>query len=427
MAEAAESVGAGAAREARAARLMGIFDGARLQAYGYTLAIIYAYLCVHFYWIWLVDRAGVPIYTDFVTMWTVGQQALHGHTAPLFDPVAFTKLQQILIKHRPYSLFYHFWPYPPISLIYLMPFAMLPYTYSFITWDILTLLGLLLVVYLIVRRSAAIALVLASPFTLANFAHGQFGFLTGSLLGAALLCLEERPVLAGIFIGVLTYKPQFGLLIPVALLAARQWRAIASAAGTALALAGISVAAFGLGPWQAFPRELLAQGNSILSLYWGGLQTVYGVFRYFEAGAALAFLAQSIVTAGMVIAVWIVWRSPVRYALKAAVLSAAVLIATPYAYYNDLAITAITVAFLAREQIAFGVLRGEQTALLALFATSFAAVPALVVIGFAIAPVGAAVMLALLALVLRRTLRHGGSAALGGEAVDPAEVARAHA
>jgi arabinofuranan 3-O-arabinosyltransferase len=312
-------------------------------------------------------------------------------------------------------------------MIYLIPFATLPYTYSFITWDMVTLLGLLAVVYLIVRRLPAIALVLASPFTLANFVHGQFAFLTGSLLGAALLCLEERPVLAGIFIGVLTYKPQFGLLIPVALLAARQWRAIASAAGTALVLAALSVAAFGLGPWQAFPRELLAQGNSVLFHYWGCLQTVYGMFRYFEAGAALALLAQGIVTAGMVIAVWIVWRSAVRYALKAAVLSAAVLIATPYAFGDDLAIMAIPVAFLARDQLAFGVLRGEQTALLALFGVSLAVVPSLVILSFAVMPIGTAVILALLALVLLRTLRHGGSTALGDEAADPAEGARAHA
>ena len=67
----------------------------------------------------------------------------------------------------------------------------------------MTLLGLIVVVYLIIRRRPAIALVLASPFTAWNFLAAQNGFLTGSLLGPSLLFLESRPVLAGVFIGCL--------------------------------------------------------------------------------------------------------------------------------------------------------------------------------------------------------------------------------
>ncbi len=72
----------------------------------------------------------------------------------------------------------------------------------------------------------------------------------------------------------------------------------------------------------------------------------------------------------MAVIVWLVWRSRVRYALKAAALSAAALIATPYAFAYDLAAIAVPVAFLAQDQIDRGLLRGEQTTLLALFAAS---------------------------------------------------------
>jgi len=44
-----------------------------------------------------------------------------------------------------------------------------------------------------------------------------------SPFGASLLLLERRPVLAGCFIGLLSFKPQCGLLLPVALLASSQW------------------------------------------------------------------------------------------------------------------------------------------------------------------------------------------------------------
>ena len=66
----------------------------------------------------------------------------------------------------------------------------------------------------------------AFPAVFINLGHGQNGFLTAGLLGAALLSLPRRPLLSGILFGLLAYKPQFGLLIPVALLVAGQWRAI---------------------------------------------------------------------------------------------------------------------------------------------------------------------------------------------------------
>jgi hypothetical protein len=213
---------------------------------------------------------------------------------------------------------------------------------------------------------------------------GQTAFLTASLLGASLLFLERQPVIAGVFIGCLTYKPQFGILIPVALVAAREWRAVASAVATAGLLAGASVVAFGASAWEAFPRGLVQQSSVVLdaeglpdaAANWGYLQTIYGLIRYLHGGATLAWVGQAAVALCAALVVWLVWRSPTRYALKAATLSAAALLASPYAFAYDLAATAIPVAFLARDQIRCGLLRGEQTILLG----SFGALLALLVI-----------------------------------------------
>src|SRR5204862_7518902 len=124
---------------------------------------------------------------------------------------------------------------------------------AFLPWYAVTLVCCLAVVYLIVRRHPAISLMLASPFAAWNFLIGQNGFLTASLLGSSLLLIERRPVLAGVFIGCLTYKPQFGILFPVALIAARQWRTCVSAAATAIFLAAASAGTFGVDAWAAFP------------------------------------------------------------------------------------------------------------------------------------------------------------------------------
>jgi hypothetical protein len=395
------------------ARPLRFFEEARLQAYGYTLAIIYAVAFIHFYNVgaWIIDSVGAPVYTDFTDMWVVGIEALRGEAARLYDSAEFLKIQAEILGERPY--FYPNWPYPPTVSLIAAPFGALSYLYAFLCWDAATLLALVIVTYLIVRRLSAIALVLACPFTAWNLLAGQNGFLTGSLLGAALLCLERQPVLAGVFIGCLTYKPQFGILLPVALIAARQWRAIAAAAATAAALGCLSTAAFGIGAWEMLPTGLLAQQNGVLlgggdpDAAWGRLQTIYGLVRELHGGAIVASLLQVATTVGAGVIVWRIWRSSANYAQKAACLSAAALIATPYAFSYDMATLAIPVAFLARDQLRGGLMRGEQTALLALFGSVVAGFVAFLVsrgqLDFGTMPLGPAAVLTLLVLVLRRT------------------------
>jgi arabinofuranan 3-O-arabinosyltransferase len=359
------------------------------------------FLYLHCRGLWLANDSGAPVYHDFTDFWVAGWQALHGETASLHGQAAFKQVQDSAAEfgRYPYSLL----SYPPTFTLILVPVAMLPYVAAFLTWESVTLLCCVVVLYLIVRRQPAISLMLASPFAAWNFLIGQNGFLTASLFGASLLFLERQPVLAGVFIGCLTYKPQFGILLPVALIAGRQWRACVSAAVTAIFLVAASAATFGVDGWVAFPRVLFAQGSGTMfaSPDWGFLlQTVYGLILVLHGGAALAWLAQGLTTAGVGIVVWLIWRSPVRYALKAATLSSAGLIATPYAFAYDLTAIAIPVAFLASDQIRCGLLRGEQTTMIALFVASLAVIPTT-----GKAPVGAVILVVLLCLILRRAVR----------------------
>jgi arabinofuranan 3-O-arabinosyltransferase len=394
-----------------------ILTASRLQAYGCAIAAIYLVFFVSIYrvGVWIVDSNGLPIYTDFACAWAATMQALHGDPAVLYDPAEFAKVQAALVA--PTDYYYPNWPYPPMFFLFLAPFTRLNYLYGFITWDFVTLLGCIAVIYLIVRRLPAIALAVASPFTAWNFLAAHNGFLTASLLGAALLSLERWPVLAGVFIGCLTYKPQFGILFPVALAAANQWRAFASASATVFALAGISIAAFGTGVWQGLPSEFAAQTSEVFlahgtpssAAHWGYIQTIYGLVRLLGGNGAAAWLAQGLTTVGAAIIVWLVWRSSTRYALKAATLSAAALIATPYAFAYDMAAIAVPVAFLTRDQLRCGFLRGEQSIVIGVFIAIFTT---LALFGdgqdgvtFGSLPLGPFVVVCILTLILRRALR----------------------
>jgi arabinofuranan 3-O-arabinosyltransferase len=397
-------------------RPLGVFANWRLLAYGFTFPVFYAAFFFYLYsrGLWLVNKQGIPVYHDFTNIFVAGSEALHGHAAAVYDPAEHLQAQEQLTGTA--RALFSIWPYPPSYLLILAPLAALPYLVAFFIFEMGTLLGLIGVVYRIVRRPPAVALVLASPFTAWNFLAGQSGFLTAALLGASLLFLRSRPVLAGALIGCLSYKPQFGVLFPIALVAAHQWRTIASAAVTIFALAALSIVAFGTLAWVRFPGELVMQANVALlaapDSSWGYLQTVYGLVRYF-AGTAddLAWAAQGVTTSVVAAMVWMVWRSRLRYALKAATLSAAALVATPYTLAYDMAGIAIPIAFLATDQLRCGVLRGEQTTLLALFAASL---PILFTAGRA--PLGPAIMLLLLCLILRRILGYGHQAAYAVEA-----------
>src|SRR5436309_2254785 len=69
----------------------------------------------------------------------------------------------------------------------------------------------------------------AYPAVFVNLGHGHNGFLTAALLGGALVLLDRRPIVAGVLFGLMAYKPQFGLMIPLVLIATGRWRAFAAA------------------------------------------------------------------------------------------------------------------------------------------------------------------------------------------------------
>jgi hypothetical protein len=202
---------------------------------------------------------------------------------------------------------------------------------------------------------------LGFPAVLWNATAGQNGFLTATLIGGTLALLERRPLLAGICLGLLTYKPQFGLLFPIVLIADRRWLTLAVAAVVAISLAALSWPAFGSAAWEAFihstpltSRVVLGEGGAD----WDRLQSLFGFVRANGGGEALAWTVQTIATLALATALVVLWRSRVAYDLKAAALATGALIATPYLYTYDLVVLAVAVAFLLR----YALERGFSTA-----------------------------------------------------------------
>jgi arabinofuranan 3-O-arabinosyltransferase len=345
---------------------------------------------------WIYDSAGLGLVTDFVNVWSAGKLALDGHPAWAWD-WNIQKQVQIEVLRQSYvgNLAWH---YPPPFLFIASLLAMFPYAAAYIGWALASFIPYLVAMRAIVGKPFGVLLAGAFPVVFNNTLVGQNGFLTAALIGGTLYLLPVRPVLAGICLGLLSYKPQYGLLFPIVLIAAMQWRVFVSAAVTAAALAAVSWLAFGTESWQAFfqwmpmfSQAFLVEGRAP----WGKLQSIFALTRYFGGGEQLAWTLQLILSTAVAVTLAVIWRSRISYSLKAAALATGTLLVTPYLFLYDVMVLAIAVAFLIRVGLRHGFERHELPAL--------ALVAALLIsYSFVGAPTGFVAILVVSGLVLNR-------------------------
>jgi len=345
-------------------------------------------------WIW--DQQGVGVPADFVNVWAAGKLALQGHPALAWDWDIQRGIELDLLRQE--FAGYFAWHYPPPFLFVAEFLARFPYSVAFIGWVTLSFVPYLLVMRAIVGRGFGFVLAAGFPIVFSNILIGQNGFLTAALVGGTLYLLPVRPILAGICLGFLTYKPQYGFLFPIVLMAVQRWTTFISAGVTAVALAFISWLAFGTESWQAFFHWLPHFSQAFLSegkATWWKLQSIFSLVRYFGGTEALAWAFQWVLTAAVAVVLVTIWRSPVRYSLKAAALAVGTLLTTPYLFMYDMMVLAIPVAFLVRIGLREGFWPYELPAL-------GCAVLLLVIFMLFGIPVGLAANLIVGSLVLRR-------------------------
>ena len=313
---------------------------------------------------WIHDAQGLGIPTDFVNVWSAGKLALEGHPALAWDWDTQKQIQVAVLGQTYFGNFA--WHYPPPFLFIAALLARLPYTLAFVGWLAVSLVPYLVVTRAIAGRPFGWLLAVAFPVVLANTMVGQNGFLTAALIGGTLYLLPTRPILSGICLGLLSYKPQYGLLFPLALIAASQWKVFITAGVVAAAMATVSWLAFGTDSWQAFfhwmpmfSQAFFTEGRAT----WFKLQSVFGLTRSFGGSEELAWALQAAMTGTVVVATVLLWRSKARYALKAAGLATGTLLITPYLFLYDMMVLAIPIAWLVRIGLADGFRKYELPAL----------------------------------------------------------------
>ena len=391
------------------------------------------------------DYQGRPIGTDFSNVYAAGTYVLEGRPeAPFDSPTQHAREKKIFGDVTPF----YGWHYPPFFLFIAAVLALLSYLPALALWQ-----GTTLALYLISIRAIAasfpsprlrgeggearsaepgerapqqnrnapspgrfasdlsppagrgealfvLLLALAFPAVFVNLGHGHNGFLTAALIGLALLLLDARPVIAGILFGLLAYKPQFGLLIPLVLIATGRWKTFSAAAATVALLVLAATLVFGPKVWPAFiegsrfTREIVLEAGET---GWHKIQSVFAWARMWGAPVFLAYAVQMVVTLLLATSIVWLWRSRASPRMKAAGLILAALLATPYSLDYDLMVLAPAIAFWASDGLSRGFRGFEKTMLAALWilpliARSFAEFTAI--------PLGAPLLLAAFALLM---------------------------
>jgi arabinofuranan 3-O-arabinosyltransferase len=346
--------------------------------------------------LWIYDPNGLGIPTDFVNVWAAGRLVLDGHPALAYDWDIQKKVEVALLGQ---DFIGHFaWHYPPPFLFIASTLARLPYPVAFVGWVLVSLVPYLAVMRGIIGRPFGLLLAMAFPMVLNNTLVGQNGFLTAALIGGTLYLMPMRPVLAGVCLGLLSYKPQYGLLFPLVLIAASQWTVFITAGVVAVTMALASWLAFGTESWQAFfhwmpmfSQAFLTEGKAP----WWKMQSLFAQVRYFGGSESLAWAFQWVLSATVALVLVVMWRSRVSYTLKAAALATGTLLITPYLFMYDMMVLAIPIAFLIRIGLRAGFRPYELPAL------GCAGILILVFI-FSGAPLGFAATLIVATLIMRR-------------------------
>ena len=300
------------------------------------------------------DGTGLVFGRDFLNLWMVGRAAWEADPARYYDiPTYWAALDAIVGPGYPGQQ----WSYPPTTLLIGAPFGLLPYLLALLLWTLLGA-GLFLAALRLWTRDWRIVMpLMLAPAALLGIMSGQFAYLAAGIILAVLRWRTSRPWLAGALLGLLTIKPQLGLLFPVMLIATGNWRAILAAGAVALGLAGVTALVWGGDVWIAYLHQGIANQSLILSdpdhLAGPFMPTLFMNLRSAGVPAGGAAMAQSILTLGAVALVWLVFRRrPSALDLRAnALLLACTIACTPYMLsYDSLALAVMAVLLLGQGQ-----------------------------------------------------------------------------
>ena len=315
---------------------------------------------------------------DWMVFDTAVRAWARGDIPLLLDGPRFTAaLNQTHAAWLQTPLVFHPWIYPPYTLLLVVPLAALGWPATYVTFQAASFAFMLVGLWQWRPRGALTAAFLAGvvlcPATAFTLGAGQNSFFSAGLVLSGFALLKRRPVLAGICLGLLAFKPQLALLVPVAVAATGAWGAFLAAGATVAALLLASLVVPGIPLWRGW-LHLFLSGDPAFH-QWVNEGRIYGqsVFTNLRLlglpdGAANAGQYGAIVLAGA--CVWRAFRGGLGHAQKLAVLMVAMTLAAPHLGNYDAILTGIAAMLVLADGTHRVLRRGEAALAMLLWATT---------------------------------------------------------
>ena len=322
----------------------------RARAYCWMIAAVTTIQAAHLVVLTLcavaADPHGRAPVSDFDAFWSAAVLAVQGHPASAYDPAVLSAAEAVGAQ----AVDGQFLPYmnPPVFLLLCLPLGLLSYVAAMAAFVAATHGGLAVCLRRMLPPAWPLLPALAVPAAMVNGCEGQNGSVSAMAFAGGLLFMERRPVVAGLCLGVLSFKPHLALGVPVALCAARRWRVLAGFAGSVLLLAGSSLALLGPATWARFfgaapvMRHVLEHGDS-----WPKMQSPFAAVRLLHGSVPLAYAVQALAALLALTALARLARRRAGAGVETAAMVAASLLCTPYLFDYDLACLAVPMAWLA--------------------------------------------------------------------------------
>ncbi len=316
----------------------------------------------------MLDATNSPVGYDFITFWSAGYLALEGVPEAAFIRERIVEIQQLAVPGNDAVFLWH---YPPTFMLLTTVLAAIPYLASYFLFIGGSFLFYVYSLKRLFQHRYAILLIIAYPAVYLTMVHGQNSLLSTGLLACAIVCFRSRPVLAGVFIGLLAFKPQLGVLIPLVLIVSQQWRVFWSAAVTTGVFVGLSLTVFGWELWDIFfqnmsvVKSLMGQGGLLSEK----MPSLYITLKMIGFADHFAYVMHWGMASGVVgVLMWLWYRcGPTNMAFAA--LIPAILLILPYLFDYEMTLLAIPIALLAMDMAEKGGMSWEKTILVCGFVT----------------------------------------------------------
>lgn len=293
-----------------------------------------------------LDRSGHIKGHDFAHFYVLGQIAGDRAPADLYSYEAqAARTDRLVPEYENRFLPVH----GPQVALFFAPFARLPYTLALALW-----LGLCAAIYgasaialwratPALRRYGWVAalLVLGNPGFYALIAAGQTSAVALAWFTLAYLALVRgRPWLAGLALGALAYKPALALVLPFAVLYARQWRILFGALVSIALQAGSAWAYFGTDAMAGYLGNISRAANALALLEarpWL-MHSLRPFFSLLIPWPSIAWAAYVATAAFAIVVATRTWRSAAPLELRYAVLLVATVLVDPHVYSYELVV-----------------------------------------------------------------------------------------